>query len=114
MRKYALLLVVVLAVVLVGCRGNTDPAVTETPGEVGRVDREALLDSGRAHIEAGEYDKAIRDLEAAAGQAPEDSDAHFLLGQAYNQSGQLSEAAEAFRKVLALDPESAAAHHNLG
>ena len=41
-------------------------------------------------------------------------EAHFQKGQEYNRAGQLLEAASEFRTVIALDPENAAAHHNLG
>jgi tetratricopeptide (TPR) repeat protein len=92
-----------LLVALVGCQG-----------EVQTEDIEALVNSGRAYLEAGDYNEAIRVLEAAAEQAADNSDVHFLLGQAYNQSGELSKAADQFRTVLEIEPESAAAHHNLG
>ncbi len=103
MRRSYLLIAISLLVTLVGCQGG---ASTE--------DIEAMVESGRAYLEAGDYGEAIDALEAAAEQAPKDSDAHFLLGQAYNQNGELSKAADAFRKVLELEPDNAAAHHNLG
>jgi len=103
MPKCYLLIVTFLLVALVACRGESQTD-----------DVEELVNSGRASLEAGNYEEAISTLETAAEQAPENRDAHFLLGQAYNQNGELSKAAEAFRKVLEIDPESAAAHHNLG
>lgn len=92
-----------LLVALVACRG----------GAQGRSVEE-MVTSGRAYLEAGDYEQAISTLESVVEQAPENRDAHFLLGQAYNQTGQLSDAADAFRKVLEIEPQSAAAHHNLG
>jgi tetratricopeptide (TPR) repeat protein len=103
MRKWYLLVAVGILVALVGCQGSA---------ELQSADE--IIESGRAYLESGEYDKAISELESAVERAAEDSDAHFLLGQAYNQAGQLEKAAEEFRKVLELNPESAAAHHNLG
>jgi len=74
----------------------------------------ALVDSGRAHLEANDLPSAISDLSAAIEEDPASSQAHFLLGQAYSRSGDPLKAADEFRAVLELDPENAAAHHNLG
>lgn len=103
MRKWYLPIAVGILAVLVGCQGA---------GETQSIDE--FVQSGRAYLESGEYDKAISELEVAIEQEAGNSDLHFLLGQAYNQSGQLEKAADAFREVLELNPESAAAHHNLG
>jgi len=73
-----------------------------------------LVESGRAYLNAGDLVAAITDLTAAIAAAPDDSQAHFLLGQAYNQNGDLLKAADEFRTVVELDPNNAAAHHNLG
>ncbi len=98
MRKtlFAILLVLVLA----ACKGQA------TNG--------AGLESGRAHLEAGEYAAAITDLKAAVEADPGSGEAHLLLGQAYNQTGDLAKAKQEFSTVIALDPDNAAAHHNLG
>lgn len=103
MRRSYLLIAVCLLVTLGACQGETQSE-----------DIEALVSSGRAYLESGDYDEAISALETAAEQASESTDAHFMLGQAYNQIGELSKAADEFRKVLELDPDNAAAHHNLG
>ncbi|MGD2143483.1 MAG: tetratricopeptide repeat protein, partial [Anaerolineae bacterium] len=94
MRKSYLIVAVGLLVALAGCQ--TDAGGVED-----------LMSSARSFLEAGEYEKAISDLEAAVAQASDDADTHFLLGQAYTRNGQLSEAADEFRRVLELDPESA-------
>lgn len=103
MPKSHLLVAVGLLFVLVACQTATES-----------IDTDAVLDSARAYLEAGNYEEAIGTLEGIAAQVTDNSDVHFLLGQAYNQTGQLSKAADAFRRVLELEPESAAAHHNLG
>lgn len=101
MRKPLTLVVAILILVSVACQGKT-----------GGVDD--LVESARAHLEAGKYEDAITDLEAAVKADPGSSEAHFLLGQAYNRTNDLLKAKEAFSTVLALDPDNAAAHHNLG
>jgi len=80
----------------------------------GKSATNSLVDSGRAHLEAGDFPAAISDLTAAVAKIPNDSQAHFLLGQAYNRSGDPLKAADEFQAVLEIDPENAAAHHNLG
>jgi len=101
MQKPFLLTVVLLALVLVACQ-------REATGV------EALLESGRAHLEAGEYAEAIADLKAAVEADPGSGEAHLLLGQAYNRTGDLLKAKDEFSTVVTLDPDSASAHHNLG
>ena len=102
----ALIVVVMVAVALIG----RQMAMQRSEG----TSLDDLLQSGSAHLEAGEHADAIADLEAAVEMDPGSSEAHFLLAQVYNQTDELLKAAEEFRTVLALDPENAAAHHNLG
>jgi tetratricopeptide (TPR) repeat protein len=92
---------IVILLVLAACQSETQ-------------DVEEVLESSRAHLEAGEYEKALTELEAAVEANPDSSDAHFLLGQTYNQTGEMLKAVDEFNEVLRIDPESAAAHHNLG
>ena len=101
---------VVVIVLVVG--GLVAYQMTDRPSETTGLDE--LLQSGNAHLEAGEYAEAIADLVAAVEMDPGSSEAHFLLAQAYNQTDDLLKAADEFRTVLALDPDNAAAHHNLG
>lgn len=73
------------------------------------------LDAIKAQMDAGQYDGAIKALEAAVKQERENAEAHFLLGVAYFKTGAYEKAREAFNRTLKLDPERAAAvHHNLG
>jgi len=102
MCKFFVFVAVLLVLALVACQGEA-------------TDVDDLLESSRAHLEAGEYTEAIADLEAAVEADSDSSEAHFLLGQVYNQTGDLMKAADEFRTVIALNPdEAAAAHHNLG
>lgn len=75
------------------------------------VDLEAL----QAQMDAGEVNAALKALEAAVKQEPENAEAHFLLGVAYFKTGAYEKARETFKHTLELDPErGAAVHHNLG
>ncbi len=73
------------------------------------------LDEAQAKMEAGDYEGAYTDLQAIVQAEPENVEAQFQLGIAALRSGHDEEARAAFKKVLELDPERAAAvHHNLG
>ncbi len=102
----AALIVALLALALFACQTATDQDRV--------TDLDDLLESGRAHLEAGEYAKAIASLEAVVEADPGNSEAHFLLGQAYNRTGDLLKAVDEFHTVLALNPDNGAAYHNLG
>lgn len=101
------LVVVILAI------GAILKATGNLPG-LGKPSPTSLVESGRAYLEADDLSSAIADLTAAVAADPDDSQAHFLLGQAYNRNGDLLKAADEFRTVVAIDPDNAAAHHNLG
>ncbi|MBM2826763.1 MAG: Tetratricopeptide 1 repeat-containing protein [Dehalococcoidia bacterium] len=53
-----------------------------------------------------DYQSAIRQLGAVVRERPDFVDAHYGLGLAYEESGQLDNAASAFRQVLAIDPQN--------
>jgi tetratricopeptide (TPR) repeat protein len=56
---------------------------------------------------------ALPALSAAARHLPQDAPAHLNLGNALGRAGRLAEAAESFRRALALQPDFAEAHSNL-
>lgn len=73
------------------------------------------LDAIKAQLEAGQVHEALKALETAVKQEPENAEAHFLLGIAYFKTGAYEKARVAFNQTLKLDPDRAAAvHHNLG
>lgn len=63
---------------------------------------------------AGQSSRAVITLERALLVVRESPLTHQLLGEAYGDIGQYHEAAEAFRRALALDPELAEAWWGLG
>ena len=46
--------------------------------------------------------------------SPDDADAHYNLGHAYERSGMDTEAIESYRQVIRINPDYADAHYNLG
>ncbi len=65
-------------------------------------------------IDHGRVTEAIRLLETALIEAPENPDLHFWLGVAYFRQGDDARAERAFETATALRPEYARAYYNLG
>jgi len=101
MKRRAWVFLLLLACGLIACQAQTN-------------DADGLLESGKGHLAAGEYEEAIADFEAAVELKRDESEAHFLLGQSYYETGQLDKAKSQFITALTLNPDDASAHHNLG
>jgi TonB family protein len=63
--------------------------------------------------EQGEADKAIKILSAVVERYPEDADAWYYLGLAFNSQGMIGVARAKFERVIALRPNSADSHAKL-
>jgi Flp pilus assembly protein TadD len=72
------------------------------------------LQSGRDYLNAGRYNEAIAELSTAASLDPTLSEAHNLLGVAYNQKGFGDRAKESFERAVKNDPEDVDTLNNLG
>jgi Flp pilus assembly protein TadD len=72
------------------------------------------LESGRQFLMAGRYNEAISELSIAASLDPKLSEAHNLLGVAYNQKGFGDRAKESFERAVKNDPEDVETLNNLG
>jgi tetratricopeptide (TPR) repeat protein len=69
---------------------------------------------GRAALEARRFVEAVEEFRKAITQQPDSVPAHFNLGAALTQTGDLRGAAEQFKETLRLDPAHTNAHYNLG
>jgi tetratricopeptide (TPR) repeat protein len=69
---------------------------------------------GRAALEARRFAEAVGEFRKAVAEQPQSIPAHFNLGAALTQTGDLTGAVEQFEETLRLDPEHANAHYNLG
>lgn len=87
-----------LAATLTGCR---------PPGP------KALLD-GKELIDRGQYAEAVERLKIATSLLSTNAQAWNYLGLAYHQAGQANDAADAYKKALALDQNLVEVHYNLG
>ncbi|MEP6707068.1 MAG: tetratricopeptide repeat protein, partial [Pyrinomonadaceae bacterium] len=69
---------------------------------------------GRAALEAHRFSEATDLFRKAIAAQPDDITAHFNLGAALTQTGDLSGAAAQFEETLRLDPNHPNSHYNLG
>jgi Flp pilus assembly protein TadD len=72
------------------------------------------LQAGRQYLLNGQYNEAIAELSTAASLDPKLSEAHNLLGVAYNQKGFADRAKESFERAVKNDPQDAETLNNLG
>ena len=68
---------------------------------------------GALALAQGRNEEAILSLQRAIKDAPNDTDAHLYLAQAFEKVGQTQEAMHAYRRVLSLDPHNKIANERL-
>ena len=69
---------------------------------------------GTAHIQAGQYTPALKELLEAEKLTPNDPTVHYYLGIAYERKGFVDDALKEFQKAIALKPDYSEAHNFLG
>ncbi len=74
---------------------------------------EAATNLALIHMDRGEYAAAVPYLEAARRARPDLAVIRSNLGNAYAGAGRRSEALEAYRRAIEIDPNYGPAHHNL-
>ncbi len=77
-------------------------------------EHETLLNEAQGYLQAGDANSCRQRCLTVIEQDENNGDAHSLLGAALSSMRMLDEAAEAFQRALALEPDAAQAHHNLG
>jgi tetratricopeptide (TPR) repeat protein len=82
--------------------------------QIGEGSAEFHLLMGKAHLNRGEYDEAIKELEAAAQADPRLPFVHFNLGLAYLHKQDYDRARGEFHKDIALEPDLPFAYEQLG
>ena len=81
---------------------------------IGEGSPEFHLLMGKAHLNRGEFDEAIKDLDAAAKADPKLPFVHFNLGLAYLRKQDPDHARAEFHKDIASNPESPFSYEQLG
>jgi Flp pilus assembly protein TadD len=87
------------------------PAVAQ-PSASG--DAKEHLAQGKMLLSSGRVNEAITELSIAASLDPRLSEAHSLLGVAYDRKGMHDRAADAYDRAIKADPEDAQTLNNLG
>jgi tetratricopeptide (TPR) repeat protein len=74
----------------------------------------SLLESGKAHAEAGEHPAAIIELRKALKLQPNSAEAHFALAESFVQTGNGRDALWEYSETIRLDPDHWTARLKLG
>lgn len=92
------------------------PVAAVDPADNGPADASGTdpLAEPRAHVAAERFAAAIPLLEAAVKAAPDDADAHNLLGYSLRKTGAVALAVWHYERALALDPGHRGALEYLG
>ncbi|MGH9871994.1 MAG: tetratricopeptide repeat protein [Pyrinomonadaceae bacterium] len=72
------------------------------------------LANGRSYLLNGQYNEAISELSTAASLDPRLTEAHNLLGVAYDKKGLADRAKDSYERAVKVEPEDAQALNNLG
>lgn len=75
---------------------------------------EAMDALGTVYLETGDYPACEQMARQGLSVAPYSTSLHVLLGLARSSQGANDEGAEEYRKAIAIDPQCASAHRNLG
>jgi Flp pilus assembly protein TadD len=71
-------------------------------------------EAGIQAFKSGEFDEAVRDLESATMDDPDNFRAFTYLGAAYVENGRYNAAIGALKRASEIRPEAAKVHYNLG
>jgi tetratricopeptide (TPR) repeat protein len=82
--------------------------------EIGQGSPEFHMIIGKSHLNRGEYDDAVRELNAAAQADPKLPLVHYYLGMTYVRKQDYERARAEFQKDLALEPDAAFTYDQLG
>lgn len=100
------------------------PTATVAPTPTVSQSVQSRLDAARAALNAGRFEEALQEAQAAVAADPANADAHYLLGNAHNQLAGIAadeasrrdhfaKAVDAYLTAIKLNPNHDAAHTNL-
>jgi Tfp pilus assembly protein PilF len=94
---------------------RVDDSRTPTPKSTGVLaSAKEHLASGRSYLLNGQINEAISELSTAASLDPKLSEAHNLLGVAYDKKGLADHAKDSYERAVKEEPEDAQTLNNLG
>jgi tetratricopeptide (TPR) repeat protein len=82
--------------------------------EIGQGSPEFHMIMGKAHLNRGEYDDAVRELTVAAEADPKLPAVHYYLGVTYTRKQDYQRASSEFKEDLNLEPDAALTYEQLG
>jgi tetratricopeptide (TPR) repeat protein len=97
---------------------SKNPALAEKAyarmSEIGQGSPEFHMIIGKSHLNRGEFDDAVRELNAAAQADPKLPLVHYYLGMTYVRRQDYDRARTEFQKDLVLEPDAAFTYEQLG
>lgn len=105
-------LAVMVTVVLLAVAALTGCARTATPVSAEKAKEKA--ESGLDAYKKGNFTEAIEKLEAVVEDEPDNASSQKTLGQSYEATGKLQQAARAYKASLKLDEGQSQVRYNLG
>jgi Flp pilus assembly protein TadD len=72
------------------------------------------VEAGRKAIEANDFKAAVGHLIKAVQEAPDNADAHNMLGYSYRKTGVFDKSMEHYQRALKIDVNHRSAHEYLG
>ncbi|MHC5022333.1 MAG: tetratricopeptide repeat protein [Planctomycetota bacterium] len=113
MRRIVFVTALALAATLAGC-GPSKSGLENRAAAYERlniVNSRLTYDQAKQSFEAGQFDKALRDISAAIERHPDASDFHLLQGRIYLETHRLENALRAFETTLEKDPNRHEGHY---
>jgi len=101
-----------LSLVFVQSRAFAD--MPEPKAEPKAKPENANIVAGRKAVEAKDYKTALGHLTKAVQEAPNDADAHSMLGYSYRKLGTFDKSMEHYQRALKIDSNHRSAHEYLG
>lgn len=106
-------LLVIHAVLL--CMALTPvPATADDDDSPARAASSPSLAAAREAVRKEDFESAVRHLNVAVKETPNDADVHNLLGYSHRKLGKVEAAFEHYRLALKIDPKHRGAHEYIG
>jgi len=104
--------IVVVALLASACatNGGTEPMSAKERTRAAQ----ANMQLGVQYLRRGDLQQALRKLDKAVSQEPDNSDAHMVMGIVYERLDDDDKAAAQYRKAVSLDGKNSAAQNNFG
>ncbi len=100
-----------------GCNGPTKAGIEARQHARDRLDKvnsHVTFDQAQQSFEVGQFDRALREVEAAIARYPEEPEFHLLRGRILFELNRLDVAMKCFEDAMELDEELAEPHYRVG